>query len=89
MRLRLQVASCRKFAWLQLPMKAIADSAPTRHSIGMEQTSKDALAKAVARLPDWIRHDLATKDAALRMRAEESLAAMLVDVLDRTANGQR
>jgi hypothetical protein len=54
----------------------------------MEQTTRDALLKAIARLPDWIRHDLATKDAALRVRAEESLAAMLADVLDRASSGK-
>lgn len=51
----------------------------------MDQTAKDALLKAITRLPDWIRHDLAGKDPALRMRAEEAMRAMLVDVLDRTA----
>ena len=54
----------------------------------MEQTTKDALLKAVARLPDWIRHDLAGKDAALRMRAEEALAAMLMDVVERASQGR-
>ena len=44
----------------------------------MDQTAKDVLLKAVARLPDWMRHDLAAKDAALRTRAEEALAAGLV-----------
>ncbi len=68
--------------------EVIADRPPNRHSVGMEQTTKDALLKAVARLPDWIRHDLAAKDAALRVRAEESLTAMLVDVLERAAAGK-
>ncbi len=54
----------------------------------MDQTSKDALLKAVARLPDWVRHDLAGKDAALRMRAEEALAAMVVDALDRASDSK-
>ena len=49
----------------------------------MDQTTKDALLKAVARLPDWVRHDLAARDAALRVRAEEALTAMLVDVLEK------
>ncbi len=68
--------------------KPIADRVPNRHSTSMEQTTKDALLKAVVRLPDWIRHDLAAKDTALRVRAEESLAAMLVDVLDRASDGK-
>jgi hypothetical protein len=54
----------------------------------MEQTTKDAVLKAVVRLPDWIRHDLASKDAALRTRAEEALVAILVDVVDRASDGK-
>jgi hypothetical protein len=75
---------------ISVPMyhEVIADPAPNRHSAGMEQTSKDVLFKAVARLPEWVRHDLAAKDAALRVRAEESLAAILVDALDRASDGK-
>lgn len=51
----------------------------------MDPMIKDALLKAVTRLPDWIRHDLAGKDAALRMRAEEALAAMMMDVVERAS----
>ena len=51
----------------------------------MDQGTRDALQKTVVRLPDWIRHDLAGKDAALRLRAEEALMAMLLDVLDRAS----
>lgn len=51
----------------------------------MEQTIKDAIHRVVVRLPDWIRHDLAGKDAALRMRAEEALTAMVMDVVQRAA----
>ena len=32
----------------------------------------------VARLPEWVRTDLASKDVSVRQRAEESLAAMIV-----------
>lgn len=51
----------------------------------MEQATKDAILKIVARLPDWIRHDLAGKDAMLRIRAEEALAAMVMDGVKRTS----
>jgi hypothetical protein len=33
------------------------------------------------RAPQWIRHDLAAKDDNTRLRAEESLTAMIVDAL--------
>ncbi|MEV4933977.1 hypothetical protein MRBLSP13_002157 [Sphingobium sp. LSP13-1-1.1] len=35
----------------------------------------------IERAPQWIRHDLAAKDAASRARAEETLAAMIADAL--------
>jgi hypothetical protein len=54
----------------------------------MDQTAKDALHNALARLPEWLRHDLAAKDSAVRLRAEESLAAILIAALgaDAVAN---
>ena len=36
------------------------------------------VAGVVARLPEWVRTDLASKDASVRQRAEETLAAMIV-----------
>jgi hypothetical protein len=53
----------------------------------MDQTAKDALHNAIARLPEWLRHDLAAKDSAVRLRAEESLAAILIAALDAEAKG--
>ena len=53
----------------------------------MEQTKKDLLHKAVARLPEWIRHDLTVKDPVTRRQAEESLAAMLVAALESETPG--
>ena len=55
----------------------------------MDQTAKDALNNALARMPEWLRHDLAAKDSAVRLRTEESLAAILIASLgaDANANG--
>ena len=39
---------------------------------------KQAIAATVARIPEWVRHDLAAKDLAARNRAEETLAAILL-----------
>lgn len=36
------------------------------------------LRSAIARLPDWLRRDLASKDEASRQRAEEALAAIIL-----------
>ncbi len=35
----------------------------------------------LTRMPEWLRHDLAGKDALLRARAEEALAAMIVNAI--------
>ncbi|WP_336961478.1 hypothetical protein [Sphingobium aquiterrae] len=48
----------------------------------MDHTVKDMLLKAVTRLPDWVRHDLAARDSGVRLRAEETLVAMIANALD-------
>ena len=50
----------------------------------MTPQDKDALLAAIVRLPDWIRKDLAAKDATVRTRAEEELAAMLTGAIERS-----
>ncbi len=40
-------------------------------------TKQMSLASMIGKLPDWIRHDLASKDKTLRARAEETLLAMI------------
>jgi len=42
-------------------------------STGIAAVMRDLLARA----PEWIRADLASKDATARSRAEETLAAMI------------
>jgi hypothetical protein len=39
------------------------------------------IAHVLDRAPQWLRHDLAAKDAVARQRAEETLAAMIADAL--------
>ncbi|ARR52582.1 hypothetical protein HY78_03545 [Rhizorhabdus wittichii DC-6] len=36
------------------------------------------ISKVIENAPDWLRQDLTSKDAGLRTRAEETLAAMIV-----------
>lgn len=48
----------------------------------MMDDSDARLLAALERLPDWLRRDLAAKDAGVRRRAEEALAAMLTSVLE-------
>lgn len=45
------------------------------------QQIAQAVAAVITKAPKWIRHDMAGTDAALRARAEESLAAMIVAAL--------
>ena len=40
-----------------------------------------ALSEMSSRLPEWVRADLVTKDAANRIRAEEMLVAMTIAAL--------
>ena len=47
----------------------------------MDDEMKAILLGVIERAPEWIRHDLAAKDAATRARAEETLAAMTADAL--------
>lgn len=43
----------------------------------MTDQQLDAIAAVLHRAPEWVRHDLATKDPSARQRAEEALAAMI------------
>ena len=45
---------------------------------------KAAIVDFVARIPDWVRRDLASKDIAGRSRAEEALAAMIVNASEQS-----
>jgi hypothetical protein len=42
-------------------------------------TQQTMLEAVIARAPEWIRQELVSKDKAMRERAEEALAAMIVD----------
>jgi hypothetical protein len=45
----------------------------------------DAILRVVERAPQWIRRDLDANDPVARIRAEESLSAMIADALDQQA----
>ncbi len=47
----------------------------------MDQEISELVARVIARAPQWLRHDLSSKDVSVRGRAEETLAAMIVDAL--------
>lgn len=42
--------------------------------------------RVVERAPQWVRRELDAKDPVARVRAEESLAAMIADALERQAD---
>jgi len=37
----------------------------------------------VKRVPQWLRHDLTSHDKAVRMRAKETIAAMIAEALSK------
>jgi hypothetical protein len=41
----------------------------------------------IERAPQWVRHDLGSKDPAIRSRAEETLAAMIANALNEVQDG--
>lgn len=47
----------------------------------MDQDRSALVTGVISRAPQWIRHDLASKDAAVRTRAEETLTAMILGAL--------
>lgn len=51
----------------------------------MTRELTDIILRVIERAPQWIRRDLDSKDVASRIRAEESLAAMIADALDSQA----
>lgn len=71
-------------ATTQVP-PSIASTLPAANdeAIGaiMDDKTKTIILAVIERAPQWLRNDLATKDPAARARAEEALAAMLVDAI--------
>ncbi|EZP83115.1 hypothetical protein BV97_01218 [Novosphingobium resinovorum] len=39
--------------------------------------------QVIERAPQWMRRDLDSKDSVMRVQAEESLAAMIADALEK------
>jgi hypothetical protein len=48
----------------------------------MNDNIKAAIVDFVGRTPDWVRRDLPSRDVATRSRAEEALAAMIVNAVE-------
>ncbi|MDR6513429.1 hypothetical protein J2792_004326 [Novosphingobium capsulatum] len=55
---------------------------PHASRVAIGNKTKTRILGVIERAPQWLRNDLAAKDPAARARAEESLAAMLVDAID-------
>ena len=47
----------------------------------MDEKLTNLITTIVGRVPQWIRHDLLSKDPAVKQRAEETLAAMIANAL--------
>jgi hypothetical protein len=54
----------------------------------MNDNFRTTITAIIDRMPVWIRHDLMSKNASIRKRAEETLAAMIANALrDETRDG--
>lgn len=49
----------------------------------MDDKTKAMILAVIARAPEWLRNDLTAKDGEAKVRAEETLAAMIADALDK------
>ena len=47
----------------------------------MDENTTALILRVIERAPQWLRHDLESKDKSARRRAEETLAAMIADAL--------
>ena len=47
----------------------------------MDEETNTTILRVLERAPQWIRHDLESKDTGVRTRAEETLAAMIANAL--------
>lgn len=47
----------------------------------MDDTLQATINDVIARAPEWVRQELLSKEAAIRNRAEETLAAMIANAL--------
>jgi hypothetical protein len=48
----------------------------------MKETLTTTVLQVIERTPQWVRHDLESTEPAVRIRAEETLAAMIAAALD-------
>lgn len=55
----------------------------------MDNSLTANILKAVTHSPDWLRQDLSSKDFSIRLRAEETLAAMIAAALKTDAGSPR
>jgi uncharacterized membrane-anchored protein YjiN (DUF445 family) len=58
-----------------------AARAKTVNEYIMNETITSTILRVLERTPQWMRHDLESKEAAIRTRAEETLAAMIANAL--------
>ncbi|KXU32706.1 hypothetical protein A0J57_08695 [Sphingobium sp. 22B] len=69
----------RSLIWV-IPF-AVAGSKQGPHSGCMDEKTTNLIMAILSRAPQWIRHDLLSKDAGVKQRAEETLAAMIANAL--------
>lgn len=60
---------------------AVAIVGPSPYTLSPMSDPVLIIQAVVQRAPRWLRHDLSSHDAAVRTRAEETIAAMIADAL--------
>lgn len=53
----------------------------------MNAAMTSTILAVIERAPQWVRHDLESRDSAIRARAEETLAAMIAAALQDASDG--
>jgi hypothetical protein len=56
------------------------------HGVPMEEETTRVILAVIERAPEWVRHDLASKDSGVRRRAEETLSAMISNALQQRSS---
>lgn len=64
-----------------LSNEALLEATGSAHRPFMGSDICATVSAVLAKTPEWVRTELSSKDATVRVRAEEALAAMIADAL--------
>lgn len=67
--------------------RLVAKDGDAAHMPRMTSDLTSIILHVIERAPQWMRRDLEAKDAVVRTQAEEALAAMIADALQKQDSG--